>query len=82
MKLFNKQNKAKAAEFHGELSVIASVLNSTYVEALVHYLDAAGLDYCNRETIDKFLTSKGLCEDDVKLLADEYRMVLGLRAQG
>ena len=82
MNLFKKQNKVSVDKFHEELTEITKAQDVTYVEALVQYLNEAGLDYCNKETIEKYLSSKGLAKNDVHLLAYEYCMVLGLRAQG
>ena len=72
MNLFNKQDKVDAGKFHDELTEITKAHDVTYVEALVQYLDEAGLSGCAKETIEKYLSLRGLSKVDVKLLADEY----------
>ena len=82
MNIFKKQDTESVNKFHAELTEITTSQGVTYVEAMVQYLDEAGLDYCNKETIEKYLYQKGLSKTDVHLLTSEYCMVLGLRAQG
>lgn len=72
MNLFNKRDKASANKFHEELTEITKAQDVTYVEALVQYLNEAGLGECNKETIEKYLSLRGLSETDVQLLANEY----------
>ena len=86
MDIFNRKpkqdNNAILDEFHDELAVIVSVLNSTYVEAFVQHMDGAGMGNCSRKTIDQYLFGKGFSEVDIKILVDEYFRIVNERGTG